>query len=333
MVKSDFRKHVDQFQSLPDDVILGNIVWFSVADGKYDLAELEKWFMELTLNTALLPAETTEWNAFMKATTRSVDAVRPYALPRDTVGEFIAVRDVYKDDEVYVRQLIREVRDSAHKRLKIEPVASFKLYRAARRNGRVERGTHRLRTEIFAPALHPGEEAKVRECIDAFQEEFDRLYNFIDGDKARKLVRDYIEFLNGVMFKSGVYFVHRTRTEELARLAELVNRMQQGCKFEHFPIPELARLRESVIDAYQEEAVKELEEVVALCAKIRSTRKTITPEALAKATEKYQTTMRKATEYGRVMRCSQDRTAGAAEIALEALNALRMDMIKTMEDE
>jgi hypothetical protein len=97
------------------------------------------------------------------------------------------------------------------------------------------------------------------------------------------------------------------------------------------PIPELRRLRQSVIEAFQDEAEKELQEVVAAIQKIRATRNKITPDALNKVRLQYQTVMRKANEYTRTLRCTQDRTAGAAEIALDALNALDADMRQQME--
>ena len=333
MAKSEFRKFIDQAQELPTDVVLGNIVWHSVSDGAYDLSDIEQAFDTLDLNSAFVPSLTTEFNAFEKACTKAQTAAKPYDLPGNRKGEIMAIREVHKDSEIVTRHVIREVRDNQNKRLRYEAVAELKLGRAkSEPSGKVVRGSHRLRATIYSDRLEPGEEAHVRAVVDKWDQEFDRLYNFIDGDKARHMVREYLGYLNAVMMKQGVYFVHKTRQDELERLSTLVHsHLGNGCQLTMIPIPELKALRQQVVDAFQEEAVKELNEVVAAITKVRATRASVTPAAVAKLTDQYQKVMRKATEYTRVLRCSQDQTAGAAEIALASLDALRSECRTVME--
>jgi len=342
MAKSEFRKYVDQAQELPDDVVLGNIVWHTVNDGAYSLTDIEKAFDDLGLNPSFVPRPTTEFNAFEKACTLALRATKPYELARGKVdgqmvttevGEIMAIRESHKDSEQVIRQVVREVRDHQKKRLRYEVVAELILMRAvADSNGKVRRGSHRLRATVLVDNLHRNEKAQVESVIDRWEAEFNRLYEFLDGDKVRAVVRNYLGYLNAVMMKDGVYFVHKNREDELLRLQTFVGTtLANGCAISMFPIPELKRLREEVVEAYQDEAVKELNEVVAAISKVRSTRQSITPAALAKLTEQYQNVMRKANEYTRTLRCTQDRTAGAAEVALESLDALRADMRAQME--
>lgn len=335
MPKSDFRKHVDQYQSLPPDVMLGQIVWLTINDGAYSLTEIEAAFEKLGLNPTFVPLATSSFNAFEKACTKAQSASKPYPLDKEQIGEIMAIREVVKDDERVVRQVIREVRDSRANKLRHEPVAELVLYRQqAGADGKIDRSSPpRLRSTTFKDRLLPGEMEHVEDVITRWEQEFDRLYNFVDGDKVRAIVRNYLGFLNAVMMKSGVYFVFKNREDELELLRTFVDGLPGANELESIPIPELKRLRESVIEAFQDEAEKELQEVVTAINKVRSTRQTITPQALAKLTEQYQRVMRKANEYGRTLRCTQDRTAGAAEIALESLNALRSDMQRQMEED
>lgn len=343
MAKSEFRKYVDQTQELPADVVLGNIVWHTVVDGAYSLARIEELFVKLDLDPAFIPARTTAFNAFEKACTKALQAAKPYPLDSarsQRVGEIMAIREVSRTHEIVVRHVIREVRDSNEKKLRHEAVAELTFFRQTPgSNGLIDHSATPKRKVAFFPVLMDGEEPHVNAVIDRWNQEFDRLYNYVDGDKVRAVVRNYLGFLNAVMMKQGVYFVHKNREDELERLQtfvhSLVNEMSSsedsGCRLELMPIPEIKRLRESVIEAFQDEAVKELSEVVAAIQKVRSSRETITPQAFAKLSDQYQTTMRKASEYARTLRCTQDRTAGAAETALESLNALRGDMVKQME--
>lgn len=334
MAKSEFRKYIDQAQELPSDVVLGNLVYHKVNDGAYPLEDIEKAFEVLDLNPSFIPNPTTEFNAFEKACTNALRACKPYSLPQEQTGEIMAIRESQKDEEMVIRQIIREVRDYSAKRLRYEVVGQVELMRAqSHKDGRVIRGSHRLRATVYTDRLLYGEKQHVDAVINKWEEEFNRLYEFIDGDKARAMVRDYLGFLNAVMMKQGLYFVHKNREEELNRLQTLVaETLGNGCQLQLIPIPELKRLRESVVEAFQDEAVKELNEVVQAISKIRKTRNRITPQALAKVTEDYSKVMRKAGEYTRVLRINQDRTAGAAEIALASLDALREDMRKQMED-
>jgi hypothetical protein len=98
-----------------------------------------------------------------------------------------------------------------------------------------------------------------------------------------------------------------------------------------FPLPELKAMREEVIEAFQTEAQKELAEVVAAIQKVRGTRKSLTPEMHRKLKAQYNSVMLKATEYGRTLRVTQERTAGAAELASAALLSLEADLRKQME--
>lgn len=335
--KSEFRKYVDATQALPDDVTLGNIVWHTISDGNYDLGEIEKLFEALDMSPEFIPAPTTQINAFQKACTRARHTAKPYEIGRNT-HEIMAIREVVRDKEIVRYDVVREVRDSRARKLRHDSVAELVLYRPGPRggSGRIDRSVPPvLRSKIFDQVVDPIEMPYIQQVLDTQYAEFHRLYTYIDGDKFRWLVRDYLGFLNAIMMKPGVYFVHRNRNVDLEKLATFVDSMAQlthtESKVDMMPIPDLKRLRQSVIDAYQVEAVKEFNEVVAQVSKIRATRDTITPEAFAKVREQYNAVSRKALEYTRTLGVTQDMTAGAAEIALESLAALQADLQKQLE--
>lgn len=334
--KSEFRKFVDATQALPDDVTLGNIVWHTIADAPYDLGTIEKLFEQLDMSPEFIPLPTSQIHAFQKACTRAKAASRPFELGRNT-HEIMAIREVVKDKEQLRYDIVREVRDPRARKLRHESVAELVLYRPGpRSDGKIDRTVPPvLRAKIFDQVVMDGELPFVQEVIDRHYEEFNRLYSYIDGDKLRWLVREYLGFLNAIMMKPGVYFVHRNRDADLGKLSTFVATIaeQSGAdsSVEMMPIPDLRRLRESVISAYQVEAVKEFNEIVGQIAKIRSTRDTITPEAFAKVREQYNGVARKALEYTRTLGVTQDMTAGAAEIALESLTALQTDLQKQLE--
>jgi hypothetical protein len=330
MAKSELRKLIDSNQALPSDCVLGFIVFYTINDGEYLLADIAQKCDDLGLNSKFLPKASTEIQAFKLACTEAERVSKPYAIGDDQVGEIMAIREVVNNSEMMVQHIVREVRDNKHRKLRHETVGELKLYRpvASGHNGRIIRGSHRLRSGIFDDGrLQPGEIVEIKKVIDQWETEFDRLYQYINGTRLRYLPREYVKYLNGVAMKSSVYFVHQTREDELMRLKTLIDGLGNGCSFEVMPIPELKRLRESVVEAFQREAVEELTGVVKAISLLRGNRKNITPDAYSKLRTQYEAVMKKANEYTRTLRCSQDQTAGAAEIALESLNGLRMEMV------
>lgn len=330
--KSEFRKHIDKFEALPKDVMLGYIAWFTVNDGAYKLADISARFDMLMLDPRFVPVETSAFNAFEKACSNALKAAKQYSLDQQHVGQIMAIREAFKSDEKVVRHVVREVRDSKRARLRYEPVAELVLFREKTdARNKIMRGSGAIRSGLFHNVLLPGEAEQVNEVIREWEAEYDRLYNFIDGDKVRKILRDYVSFLNGVMMKSGVYFVHVTHEDQLLRLQEFAETLGNGCGLELMPIPDLPKLRTSVVAAFQEQAQRDLGEVVKQIAKIRETRGTITPAAYLKVKQQYESVMLNAKEHLRTFRVTQDVTAEAAETAMDMLLALEADMRKQME--
>jgi hypothetical protein len=339
-MKSDVRKILDSQGTLPDDAVLGHIVWFTISDQPHNLDDMTKTFDRLMLDSAVLPQETTAFSAYEKACSRIVGIAKPYTIHAGnpvlgigpTVGEVMAVREVSRNGDTVYRQMVREVRDSQQRRLSYQPIVNldFSKGKPDKVTRKIERNSHRLRASVDTTKIQPGEQKHIEELIKLWYAEFDRLHDFVDGDRVRKCVREYLLFLNAIKMKDGVYFVHRSRESELFALQEFV-RTLTGCNLEVMPIPEMARLRESVIAAWEREAVEDFQNVVQQITHLRSTRDTITSAALAKVTDQYQRTMRKAMEYGRALHVNQEMSAGAAEYALAALNTLQADFIRQEE--
>ena len=138
-------------------------------------------------------------------------------------------------------------------------------------------------------------------------------------------------YLNAVQMKPSVYFVHSSRSDELERLKTFADGLGTASLM-LLPQADLPRLRQDIIDAFQEEAEKDLSQVIVDIQKLRSSRSgDIRPAAYVKIKEDYDRVMRKASEYSRTLQIGQDRTAGAAELAIDALMALQADVMKTLD--
>lgn len=322
---SALRDYLDSSGELPRDVLLGTIAMFTITDGEYSHDQVTTWFEELMLDPTFVPETNKAIDAYKKATSEADDF--EYALSDGNTAH-VLVRDVSSDKEMIVRHLVREVRDNKRRRLAYAKIGEAVFYRPAVRGGKTIPGTERFRLTIENATLQPGEREAMQEPLVArITRQYERYVDFMDGMKVRAMIRDYLKHLNSVTLKAGVYFVHVSRQDELDRLTTLVERLGGGCTMHQVPLVDLAEQRTRVITAYQDEAERSLQDIVTKIQHVRSTRKSITPDAYAKLKREYDAVVNRATEYTRTLGVSQDRTAGAAEVALDALVALQSDML------
>lgn len=325
--KSDLRKYIDAAGELPPDTVLGNLCYFTIRDGTYDGPTIEKWFEELNLNPKFVPEPNNPFNAFRIATS-SADGTS-YSFSNGNTAE-VLVRDLRDTKEIFSRQLTREIRDKRQQRLAYEKVGEAVFYRPVGLGGKIQYGTERVRFSLDTAVVSPEEKPLLERVLQKIDDDYQERRNYWDANKVRGMIREYIKYLNGLRLKDGVYFVHRNRTDELQRLAELTGRLVQrsGGRNSMTLVPwvDLENLRESLIESFQDEAVKELRDVAGNIAKLRSTRAKITPAAYAKIKGEYDQVMKKALEYTRTLKIDQDRTGAEAETVQEMLITLQKEM-------
>lgn len=321
---SELRDYLNSVSELPDDVLLGRIVMFTVTDERVERAKLEQWFVDLNLNPAYLPAENRAIDSFKKATT-DVDSTE-YEMAAHRRG-ILLNRPVTTDNEMVVRFVVREIRNSERRTLNHDKVIEAVFYKETKLQGKVQRGTGAIRITKIMDHLEPGEEPHIDKAIQEIKDAYDSYYRYIDGQKIRAMVREYLKYLNAIEIKGGVYFVHKNRTDELLRLKELLNRVGGGCRMDQIPIIDLDNERQIIVDAFQREAEDALNTLVKDIAFVRSTRAKVTPDAYAKLKRAYDRVMDQAMEYQRTLGLSQTRTSAAAELALDSLGELQKALL------
>lgn len=324
------RQYILENQQLPADVMLGHLVWYTVPEQPYSPEKIAEAFTEFDLDSAFQPGRINPANAYEKATQEAAGDKYTVALPDGTKGVAeILVRQAHRGEHQIIRQLIREIKsEDSRKRLSYEPVAEIVFYRPTSVNGKVEMSTANVRS-TFLPATQGSERDRIAKSIAAFDAAFDRHRNNYDSARVRQVFRDYLKHLNGLEMKPSVYFVHSRHSDELHRLEKLAGVL--GISLSLWQIPDTQKKREEIIEAFQDEADTEFANVVTAIQKLRATRRTgITAEAYAKIREEYQAIMDKAGEYARTLQINQDRTAASAEIAMEALEALKVDVYESL---
>lgn len=317
--RSKLHEYLTEAGELPDDILLGRIVLFTVTDERTLYSDVVDWFDELDLNKAMLPVENKAVDSFRKATSDVNKRTYPLANGREAS---LLCRDVTTNENYVRRQITREIRDSKKKKLSYVEAITCTFYRATGR-----KGSERLHIQVRHENLTLAEHPVIDELAKELQESFVSYYKYLDGNKIRATVRKYLKHLNAIELKGGVYFVHISRAEELQKLAEFVGRLGGGCYMATVPIVDLKREREFIAAAFEREASQSLQEITKEARSLIETRKSITPAMYQKMKERFDLVLGNAHEHMANLEVSQDLTAAAAETALQALASLREEML------
>jgi len=159
---------LDERGDLPDSVLLGKIVLFTITDQRVKRADLETEFFRFGLNTDLLPPETKPIDAWKKATS---EANEKYTLPGDKTA-VVLCRDLDATSQYVRRQITREVKDGRSRTLAYSKAIECTFYRPAIRGGKVSPGSERVQTRVDATGLDPNEVAEVHQIAKGIEDRY-----------------------------------------------------------------------------------------------------------------------------------------------------------------
>jgi len=305
---SPLREYIDQTDDLPHDVLLGRIVFATVYDEPVSHADVKKWFAELGLDERYLPAMNKAQDAFKKATSEAKDV---YPMSKGREGHCLS-RDVNTAADYVRRQITREIKDSRNKVLSYERAIDCTFYKPT--DPRDQSGA-RLNIQINEQVLEAGELDQIKSVAQGIWTRFYRYFNYLDGQKLRATVRNYLKHLNAIEIKGGVYFVLASRDQELSALAELVTRFGGGCAMNTIPMVDLERERTFITQVFEREASQALNDLTKEARAIVESRDSIPQATVDRLRARYDEVLNNATEHMATLRVSQDVTAAAAELA------------------
>lgn len=317
---SHLRAYINEVDDLPTDILLGRIVLFTISDQPIRRDELVKWFKELSLNAAYLPAENKPLDAFKRATS----AVREsYQLLGNRTAQLLC-RDVSANNDYVIRQITREVKNTGKKVLHYDEAIRLTFHRP-----KIDAKTGaRIQIQVQLANLEQTEVTVVQEVARSIEQRYSSFCEFLDDQKVRGMVREYLKHLNSIEIKGGVYFVPVSRDDELHRLAELVGRLGGGCHMNTIPLVDLQNQREFIAHVFEREASESLREITREANEVLANRKTVTPAMYRKIKERYDKVLENAVEHVETLQLTQDVTAASAEVALQAIKSLAEAMLE-----
>src|SRR5205085_1797556 len=117
----------------------------------------------------------------------------------------------------------------------------------------------------------------------------------------------------------GCYFVHISRDETLAKLAEVVNRLGGGCMMHMIPIVDIERERAFMVRTFEREAAETLTNLTKEIQEVLGSGGKVSPAIYARFKDRFDEVAANAEEHMLTLRISQDSTEASATVALNAL--------------
>jgi hypothetical protein len=264
-----------------DTPLLGHLVLYSIFDGRVKRDDLERWFLELGLDSAFLPPPIRPVDAFEKVTgpsgvraTYPLDGAAPASgrgrRRRPTDGKTreatLMVRHVRRDNTHIVRHLVREVRDEQQTRLSYDARLGECVFHRDTSDTASAPGAGSIQVTPDHAAINTlpdDERVKVYSLLQEIRDAYNRNRVFLTGDRLRTLIRSYIEHLGAIRVRptGGVYFVHHTHHGTLAKLRQLVAAMGAGSHLVRIPIPNQDEMREMIVNAFTTKAKDDLDKL------------------------------------------------------------------------
>lgn len=334
---STLRDYRERLAGMPAKNFIGSILWYSIAgtvergvDGKRSTVpvrvhqdQLAQWFDEIGLDEDDLPPRIKKIDAFRNATSH---VKREYACGEEGSGQYATLRieEVKSDSNQVIRHVVKDVRDERRERLSREHLATVKFIRGGRTAvGRRTSGDH-VRTQILTRVKGVDFE-ECSELLAEFNQRYDDLAAYLHAPALRGVVRALLMKLNAVAMKTsgGVYFVHKTRWDDLDKVQRLLHCIGQGCVIEQFELIDKTDSRRMLTDAFESEVEDDcrvlLKTIAQANAEAEAKTGLIPARRYAEVNAAYSEVEARSLEMSELLGVAQGRAHDALEMALSAV--------------
>lgn len=262
------RPYIDAIADLPQEAFLGSMVFFTISEADVELEKAREEILALKLSLDGLRKGMAPHHAFAKAArdcahrftadsdVRSEVLVRPFGSDADTVRKALMLERFEYNEEA-----------GKKRRISYDKVAELILHRGEKTKGvYVGHSVETMATEGIS--LTGQEDEWLAQTLAGFSFSFHHHLTHLDSHAVRTFVREYIGRLGGVCIKEsgGVYFTRQAHADEVGRLASWVQGI--GSQFHTVTLLNLVGERAMILQALEDESVKEVERLMAEVAAI-----------------------------------------------------------------
>lgn len=249
MTVADFKTYSDRIRGMGADNWLGSLAWFSVSESvSVNHDEFRQHLLAAGLDLAFLPPTPRDDDVFRRVCTQAQRKRVPTA-----AGTFenVLVRDVSRQNNTVIKQIVVEEVDAANKRLSYTPVYEVAFDGTSIQSGYVGVGLHG-----GVPGASPSADAVLADIDSGFHAQKGKLNSYA----IREVIRRVLGRSQATTVRSGggVYFVMAAHVDHLAALEGLAERLD-GVSVHSLPLLDDVKQRTMVKEAFEAETVGEID--------------------------------------------------------------------------
>lgn len=291
----------DVTRIIPEEYLLGNILWFSISDADINYEGAKKELEARGLSTDYLRKRLRPVDAFKKAC-RDID--KRFPVRDDGIQSRFMANSVGHDKETAHRHVVLErahVATGQKRRLVYDTVAEVIFHRGEINPEGKYTGFRidiiRKNLELIGVDPTPQEEAWMDAMLGGLVSRFDHYRTHLDSHAVRSYVRDHLIGLYATCVKGngGVYFAQQRHTDTVAAISDWVHSI--GSEFHMMPLVDLGDQRKMVQAAYEDEVIGEVERLSAEIADVLKTNRSITDNTFDAYSDRVAELMGKHREY------------------------------------
>lgn len=267
---SVMNNYTDAIANLPQEAFLGALLYFSISGADVNLENARRDLSASGLQTDTLRKNLRPVDAFAKA---SNEFKKRFPETPNGIRSELMVRPVGEDGAQSYRHLVLErtvVQAGKKRRIFYDKVGELTFTRGVKKDGEYHGHGVEVRrmTNHIASPLTLEEDQWLSEKLLTFEDRYNHLLNYMDSHAVRTFVREYIYNLSGICVKGsgGLYFTAQTHADEIAKLGDWVRSV--GSEFHSLPLLNLVDQRDMILEAFEEEALEEVERLMGEVEKI-----------------------------------------------------------------
>lgn len=265
-----FASYDDFVNNLPDDALLGNLVWFTISNADVPFSQIKHDLAKYNLADHGMRKRIRPIDAFKKATKT---VAHNFGKTSDGVSSALLVRQVGQDSDLSYRHIMlerAEYKAGRKRRLVYEQVGEAILSRGSINKDGEYTGYGLKVSRLQRPDIDftDQEDAYLDEAMAKVSPTFNHMMTHLDSHAVRTFVREYLYALSAILAKEngGVYFVPQVHVDELRRLRSWVESI--GSSMDLTPLVNFDESRDMLVDSFTGDAMREVQQASSEITKI-----------------------------------------------------------------
>lgn len=309
-------------KTLPDELLLGFICWYTIMDPQITRADLVKLYHQQdALDPDLIPNPPRPGDAFKRACRYSERTNLPIGGSPNTAN--IMIRSVRNTSTELDRHMVLEVVDPEGKHLSYHTVAEFTF----------ARGTGELKT-VTRKTGDPDIDSIITSSITYFHDQVAKASKFLDPQVIRRMIREQLERMNAISVRrqGSVYFYPVAARAQGEALVALCKSFNSGSAFHALPLIDDEQQREMVKHAFEEEIHEESMQLVSELRRFQQEGKELTATAWNEYRKRHEVLTARAKDYEKIVNFEVSKSETELEMLKTSVDNFLIEGLVKLDD-